>query len=633
MMREADLQKEQDEKDNEIEALKRQIEQMKKKTAEMEKFKKEQKRRKKRQLEQQPDVSDSEYDEESEGEETDRKRYRRRSTDKERDIFTNNRNKTVQPRKKKPRKKSLIVRGIDESDISDQEVEEVETQKKSRKRGSFFRSEGQDGPCILNARGNKRRNSRKIRRNSQISNNNGRVPGMMFDTMINDAVNGKPKKKKKLVLKKMSDFKRKKTNQTTIDDDVEILDDETIKKKNTQYQESYLDKLKKQNQAYQNQIGEPQQKKKKKRKKKKQSMPLDDQIELIDIDKFNKKAAAMVVQRQRLEQQKNDLFQTEDLRGSIRNPIRPGQNLGMLRMGTDKEMVSYKTNKLNRKKPIKPVLNFSSVIPNKKSPVKAAPVGNSGIQLGGGSSNFWDMQMQKKQKPVRPKRRPSEDIIAIEGLGQVDLNLAVSQTIDPNSLGLKKKKKKRRKKRKPKSKDNIFASKQNFPQHHFPDLGDPTGAQTTYNPSLAGTYDNFAGLGGTQTTFNGGIFDTQGNPTMRTNMAMMDSTDRFAPPLNSGAMRAMQMHQSVNLNPAQALKTDKPRRKKKRKRKKKKDTSTIDNYSTADAMVFSNQFATTDNNPIFMSKNTIPKKPKLDKLNFTQTNSDNSWDDEDNIMI
>jgi hypothetical protein len=73
-------------------------------------------------LEQQPDVSDSEYEQNSESEqETGRRRFRRKSTDKQRDLFQNNRHKTLQPKKKKPRKNSMVIHGIDESDISDKE--------------------------------------------------------------------------------------------------------------------------------------------------------------------------------------------------------------------------------------------------------------------------------------------------------------------------------------------------------------------------------------------------------------------------------------------------------------------------------------------------------------------------------
>jgi hypothetical protein len=185
--------------------------------------------------------------------------------------------------------------------------------------------------------------------------------------------------------------------------------------------------------------------------------------------------------------------------------------------------------------------------------------------------------MRKKKS----RKRSSNDIIAIEGLDN-NAALAESKLVDQMGLGMSmqpqtRKKKKRRKKKKAKSKDNIFASKQNMPHHNFPDLGHG-GAQTTYNPSLAGTYDNFGGLGNTQNSFAPGIFDNQNNPTMRTNHAMMDSTDRFAPPQNSGAIRALQMHQSIgtfqpNLN---ANMTEKPRKKKRKRKKKKKGQAGIE---------------------------------------------------------
>lgn len=632
------MRKEQEKKDQEIQALRRQIKEMKKK--EEEKFIREQNRRKRRQLQQRPDVSESEEEDNRDSrneEETNRQRYRRRSADKQRESGPAYRNKTVQHRKKKPRKKSLVVNGIDEINISDleeggpDEVEIINDDKPSR-RSSIYRAEGQNGPRILNPRGHQRRSSRKIRRNSQISNYESQMhPGMNLDTLINEK-----KKKKKLVLKKMSDFKRRPSH--NLDNNIEMADNEMPQRKKSQYQGNYLEKLKKQNQNYQTQI-DGGMKKKKRRKRKHQQIPMDDQIELIDKDSYNKKAALMVVQRQRQEQLERQ--QSQELTGATRNPIRPGQHLGgsmRVSQGEDKFMKNYMTNKLKRKKPIRPSLNFSSVIPNKKqpsNPQSTNPIGYSGIQLGVGnrSSNFWENQIQKKNKS-KMKRNANANIIEIEGLEGPGGNLAVSQTLGQNSLELKKKKRKRRRKNKTKNKDNIFASKQSLPQHHFPDLGDPSIAQTTFNQSLAGTHGNYnPALGGTQSTSPELMFDGQGNPTLRTDIAAMDSTDRFAPAPNSGAMRAIQMHQSVshsqfNNNPR--LK-DKVPRKKKRRRKKKK--SNIDNLSVDGALGYGNQFSTVDNIthganfPHYLSKGNLNTNPThIRGMNFSG-NSDNSWDD------
>jgi len=60
-----------------------------------------------------------------------------------------------------------------------------------------------------------------------------------------------------------------------------------------------------------------------------------------------------------------------------------------------------------------------------------------------------------------------------------------------------------------------------------------------YNQSMANTYNNYGGV-------DPDIFDGQGNPAIRTNMAIMDSQDRFLPRQNSGAIRAMQMHQNLD---------------------------------------------------------------------------------------
>lgn len=85
------------------------------------------------------------------------------------------------------------------------------------------------------------------------------------------------------------------------------------------------------------------------------------------------------------------------------------------------------------------------------------------------------------------------------------------------------KKKTKKKKKRTKSKDNIFASKHsyNIQSDNFPDLGYDR-AQTT--SSLLNTYDNYQGLY-TKNSYTGAIYDTQDNPTMRTNHAVMNSVD------------------------------------------------------------------------------------------------------------
>ena len=108
------------------------------KEADIKKFEKTQKKNKKRRLQQQPDVSDSEEEQESQA--TDRMRPRRGSIDIERRQLTSNRAMTTKPAKKKPdNTDQLILRDVDESEESAEnmmevaEVEDLRQPKKSQR--------------------------------------------------------------------------------------------------------------------------------------------------------------------------------------------------------------------------------------------------------------------------------------------------------------------------------------------------------------------------------------------------------------------------------------------------------------------------------------------------------------------
>ena len=340
---------------------------------------------------------------------------------------------------------------------------------------------------------------------------------------------------------------------------------------------------------------------------------------VIDIENFNTKQAAKVAKRQRQEQEQRMIDIYDE---SLNHKYDSDPN----NLRQDVNMTNSLKPKTLKKKPIKPVLNFSNLLIGNQV---QTPMNMT--QSVAGENNFmksdkdiWDNMPIKKKKIVRTA---NQNIIEIQGF-EGENDLAISKITNPVE---KDKKKTQVKKKRTKSKDNIFSTNQSHNRQnieHFDNM------YVSYNPSIGqktfgGGYSSQLQL---DDIFQQGIFGSQQDPTIVSNYAIMDTKDGFVPRQNSGALIAQQMHKNLALSTYDGNHlAEKPKKKKKKAAKKKKGILGLDHQNETEVFTnlgLSQEFKTELYDRRNIVKESLLKKPKFSKLNMMSDRSNNSWDEE-----
>lgn len=415
--------------------------------------------------------------------------------------------------------------------------------------------------------------------------------------------------------------------------------------------ESFLEKMKRQHEEYAQDEEPKKGKKKPKRDKSRDVHRRNDEIEIIDIDQANSKAEKNSKQRQIQEQlfmQQNDKERLERITG---NKIE--HDLGVLRLSSIKtqpqesQLKEFKAKK-QKKQPVRGTLSFSTVLPDFRS---SQQISQKSIQLKNSfadpaepskfenDENWEGSSPPKKKKTKKPKLKASQ-LIAVEGddaneKQQTDFVQPIpEEDAEPQSMPKLKKKKKKR----VKSKDNIFAQSKESLLPYTPDYTEEMArakTMTSYNHGLSSSHYPNLQKTSTLTSSVGNPFYASSTNIFENQAIRRNKSDTYEYTDNSsGALRAIQMHQSLAQN---STNVDLPsgdmfKKKKKKKKKKLKELSSPEAaYEPQNLNFFSKEVSRPSilshqqekiSEPLFSQPRSRISKLKLDS-------SDNSWDKED----